>query len=66
MVIRVQLQNVAEVEEALAQVMTQKLYEQLFYKLTEGRPMTVTPEMGAEVIGIIELCHVQNPLPRKY
>ena len=45
---------------------TQKLYEQLYFKLTEGRPMTVTPEMGAEVIGIIEMCHIQNPLPRKY
>ena len=45
---------------------TAKLYNQLYFKITEGTPMTVTPEMGAEVIGIIEMCHVQNPLPRKY
>lgn len=45
---------------------TQKLYEQLYFKLTEGRPMTVTPEMGREVIGVIETAHIQNPLPRKY
>ena len=45
---------------------TAKLYEQLYFKLTEGRPMTVTPEMGATVVGVIEMCHIQNPLPRKY
>ena len=45
---------------------TAKLYEQLYFKLTEGRPMTVTPKMGAEVIGIIEMCHIQTPLPRQY
>lgn len=45
---------------------TAKLYEQLYYKITEGRAMTVTPEMAAAVISVIETVHAQNPLPLKY
>ena len=45
---------------------TAKLYEQLYYKLTEGRPMTVTPEMAAAVISVIEEVHAANPLPLKF
>lgn len=45
---------------------TAKLYEQLYYKITEGRNMTVTAEMAAEVISVIETVHAQNPLPLKY
>lgn len=45
---------------------TAKLYEQLYYKITEGREMTVTPEMAAAVISVIETVHAQNPLPLKY
>ncbi len=45
---------------------TAKLYEQLYYKLAEGRDMTVTPEMAARVISVIETVHAQNPLPLKY
>ena len=45
---------------------TAKLYEQLYYKITEGRAMTVTPEMAAQIISVIETVHAQNPLPLKY
>ncbi len=45
---------------------TAKLYEQLYYKLTEGRDMTVTPEMAAAVISVIETVHAENPLPLKF
>lgn len=45
---------------------TAKLYEQLYYQITEGRKMTVTPEMAAKVISVIETVHAQNPLPLKY
>ena len=45
---------------------TAKLYEQLYYKLTEGKPMTVTPEMAAAVISVIEEVHAANPLPLKF
>ncbi len=45
---------------------TASLYEQLYYKITEGREMTVTPEMAASIISVIEAVHAQNPLPLKF
>jgi predicted dehydrogenase len=45
---------------------TARLYEQLYYKITEGQDMTVTPEMAAAIISVIETVHAQNPLPLKY
>ena len=45
---------------------TAKMYDQIYYKITEGRPMTVTPEMAAAVISVIEMVHAENPLPLKY
>ncbi|MBQ3490766.1 MAG: Gfo/Idh/MocA family oxidoreductase [Clostridia bacterium] len=45
---------------------TAKLYEQIYYKITEGKTMTVTPEMAAAVISVIETVHAANPLPLKY
>ena len=45
---------------------TAKLYEQLYYKITEGKAMTVTPEMAASIISVIETVHAENPLPLKF
>lgn len=45
---------------------TASLYEELYYAITEGKPMTVTPEMAARIIGVIETVHGQNPLPVNY
>ena len=45
---------------------TAKLYEQLYFKIAEGKPMTVTPEMAAAVISVIETVHAANPLPLKF
>jgi len=45
---------------------TASLYEQLYYAITEGKPMTVTPEMAAQIVGVIETVHAQNPLPVKF
>lgn len=41
---------------------TATLYEQLYYKLTENRPMDVTPEIAADIIRIIAQAHAENPL----
>ena len=41
---------------------TPALYEELYFKLTEGRPMRVPAEMAAEVISVIETAHAENPL----
>ena len=45
---------------------TAALYEQLYYKITEGKDMTVTPAMAADIISVAETVHAENPLPRKY
>ena len=45
---------------------TATLYKQLYYKISEGTPMTVTPEMAADIISVIETVHAENPLPLKY
>lgn len=45
---------------------TATLYEQLYYAITEGKPMDVTPQMAAQIIGVIETVHAQTPLPLKY
>ena len=45
---------------------TATLYEQLYYAITEGKPMDVTPQMAAQIIGVIETVHAQNPLPLKH
>lgn len=45
---------------------TPTLYEQLYYKLVENRPMDVTARMAAEVISVIETAHAQNPMSVKF
>lgn len=45
---------------------TRDLYEELYYKITEGKAMTVTPEMAAKVVNVIETVHAQNPMPVKF
>lgn len=45
---------------------TAKFYEQLYYKIAEGKNMTVTPEMAAQIISVIEEVHAANPLPLKF
>jgi len=41
-------------------------YQMVHARLTEGVPMSVTPEMAAQVIRVIETVHAENPLPVKY
>ena len=41
-------------------------YDMLYDKLVDGKPMSVTPEMAARIIGIIEQSHAENPMPVKY
>ena len=41
-------------------------YEQLYNAVMLGQELEITPEKAAMVIGIIETCHAQNPLPVLY
>lgn len=47
-------------------VAVRDFYEMVYNKLRKGEPMTVTPEMAAQVINIIETVHGQNPLPIQF
>lgn len=44
-------------------IAVEEFYRQLYHKITSGAPMTVTPEMAASVISVIETAHAENPLP---
>lgn len=45
---------------------TAEFYKQLYFKITEDRPMEVTAEMAAAVIDVIDTVHKENPLPQKF
>lgn len=45
---------------------TATLYKQLYDRITENKAMTVTPEMAAAIVSVIETVHAANPLPLKY
>lgn len=47
-------------------VAVKEFYWMVYNKLNDGTPMTVTPEMAAKVINVIETVHGQNPLPVLY
>lgn len=41
-------------------------YQEIYDKITSGKQMSVTPQMAARVISIIETVHAENPLPLKF
>ncbi|MBO5884048.1 MAG: Gfo/Idh/MocA family oxidoreductase [Clostridia bacterium] len=41
-------------------------YGELYHKISEGRPMSVTPEMAAAVVKVIAEVHAKNPMPVKF
>ena len=41
-------------------------YKMVYEKLTADKPMTVTPEMAARIVNVIETVHGENPLPLLY
>ncbi len=45
---------------------TAKIYEDVYYAITENRPLFITTEQAAEVIRVIETAHAENPLPVKF
>ena len=58
LVIRVQLQNVAEVEEALAQLMTQKMYEQ-YRDDGKNREQADAASKAEYGVGVAEFCEIR-------
>ncbi len=42
---------------------TQKLYEDVYYAITEGKKLYIDSEKVKKIIGVIEIAHAQNDLP---
>ena len=45
---------------------TRRFYEDLYACIADGKEMSVTAEMAARVIQIIEKIHIDNPIEKKY
>lgn len=45
---------------------TAEIYRQVYFAITENKPLNVTPEDATMVISVIEQVHAQNPLPVKF
>ena len=45
---------------------TPALYKELYFKITEGKEMSVTPEMARQVISVIATAHKENPMPVRF
>ncbi len=45
---------------------TAEIYKDVYYAITENKPLRVSNEQAAMVINIIERVHAENPLPLKY
>jgi predicted dehydrogenase len=56
----------AEYDGTAFDVGTAGIYENVYYAITEGRPLAVPPVHSAKTIGIIAQTHAENPLPVKF
>ena len=45
---------------------TRAIYQSVYDAITEGKPLSVTCDMAAAVIEVIDTVHAQNPLPIKF
>lgn len=45
---------------------TQKLYENLYDVIANGKELIIKPEMSRQIINMIEVLHAQNPLEKKF
>ena len=58
--------DIPEEEKNLFNTISRKYYDMLYKTLTTGAPLEVTPEQVRQQIAVIEECHRQNPLSKKY
>lgn len=43
-----------------------EIYKDIYYAITENKPMRVTAQMATEIVAIIDKVHTDNPLPLIY
>ena len=47
-------------------VAVRDFYRMMYRAIFEGAPLDIPPEHAAQVIGLIEACHAENPLPVRF
>ena len=52
-----------KVEGSSFDVAVKDFYRMMYRSILEGAELEITAQMAAQVIGVIEACHAQNPLP---
>ena len=55
-----------KVEGSAFDVAVNEMYETIYHNIKDGKALTVTPEMAAKIIGVIEEVHAANPIPVLY
>lgn len=55
-----------EIKGTAFDVAVRDFYRMLYRTVMEGQVPEITPEHAAQVIAVIEQCHVENPLPVKF
>jgi len=60
------VEETGEVTGSAFDVAVRDFYKLLADSIIDGKPLAITPEQAAMVIGVIETCHAQNPLPVLY
>ena len=55
-----------EIEGTVFRVGTRKFYHQLARAILEGADLEIPPEYAARTVAVIEECHNNNPLPRRF
>jgi len=58
--------DVSDEDKDLFSSMAFRFYSNLYDAITSGAALAVTPEQVCQQIAVIEECHRQNPLPRKF
>jgi scyllo-inositol 2-dehydrogenase (NADP+) len=58
--------DVPEEQRDLFSTISGGFYNMLYKALTEGAPLEITPQQVRQQIAVIEECHRQNPLSRKF
>ncbi len=58
--------DVPESEKDLFNSTAGRFYNNFYDALTTGAPLAVTPEQVCQQIAVMEECHRQNPLPKKF
>lgn len=54
-----------EYEGTAFDVGTKNIYAEIYYAVTEGRAVSVTPAMGKAIVSVMETVHKNNPLERR-